>query len=407
MQTASTTGLALDLNATSNQLLNRRRLALMFLIFFFAFTQYDVLAFGKVNYLLFTIPVLFMAVTTAMAVSGHMLQLPRRMRPLFWLYLLLGLWVLPATEMIPLFNYLMLGAVLLASAMLVLVVRTWPAEAAAALRFYIWINVCAILFQVLWHSATKSQIDLHNMVFPFSRHSEISELDGFGFLRFNGFQLEPGSYAANIGTATMLHFGMTRRLSLRLIAMVLLTLLITRSASALMYFGVISLTVYIAAFRARSGRTLLATPVMLGALMGLVYFSGFADYIGNRFLDQNLQQIAEQDGSTRYKLANIDRQLTADFARQLTGSGFMITDCDACGFVNSNGAGFAMVFFFGLLGVGMIAALLGFAASRSIEAVMLAAMLLLSRHSFVQPAFWIPVIFLIVDTKFMALRRIP
>ena len=384
---------------------DHRRTALLFGLVFFTFTQYDVFAFGKVNYLLFSVPLLLGLVVAGQFAAFRGLRFPKRTWPFLALYPLLGFWVLIAAEVIPLYNYVILAGVLLTAAMLVQLCRQWPKETDIALRAFIWVNIAALLFQVVWSSLAHTQIDLHNLLFPFSRNSQISALDGFGFLRFNGFQLEPGSYAANLGTATMLHYGITRRLSVPMIGMVLLTLLITRSASALLYFAVISLTAYAAALAASRRRTLLATPALAAVLAGLVYVSGFNAYIGNRFLDQNVQQIAQQDGSARYKLANIDRLLTADVDRQLVGSGFMRVDCDACGFVNSNGADFAMVFFFGVLGAGMVLALLGLGVSRSLGAFFLVLMLLLSRHTFVQPAFWVPVMFLIADREFFARRR--
>lgn len=389
----------------SNAPLLTSRFALLFAIFFFSFTQYDVIFGSRVNYLLFSLPILFGLTTLAQLRAFKTLLLPNRTLVLFAFYLLIGIWVFVAADFIPFFNYILLALALLSSLMLVILAQAWQFEAERALRIFIWVNLGALFFQVAWYGVFKTQIDLHHLLFPFSRTSEISATDGFGFLRFNGIQLEPGSYAANIGTATLLHYGITRRISVKMVALVLLSLLITRSASAMMYFGVIALTAYIAAFRMHKLRTLLATPIMLMALASFVVMSGFDDYIDNRFLDKNVQEISQQDGSTRYKLANINHLLTADVDRQLLGSGFMKIDCDNCGFVNSNGAGFAMVFFFGLFGAMTIAALSGLALARSVEAGLFVAMLMLSRHTFVQPTFWIPLIFLFIYPHFMSTRK--
>lgn len=383
----------------------KSRCVLIFTIFFFSFTQYDVIIGERVNYLLFTLPLLLGLTTLAQLKAFKTLLFPYRSLMFLAIYVLLALWVFVAAEAVALFNYILLAVNLLTALMLVVLAQAWPRETESALRIFIWINLGALFFQVAWYGVVKDQIDLHHILFPFSRTSEISATDGFGFLRFNGFQLEPGSYAANIGTATMVHYGITRRISVKMLALVLLTLLITRSASSLMYFGVLALTAYVAAFRRHKFHTLLFTPMMILALAGFVFVSGFDDYIANRFLDQNVQQIAQQDGSVRYKLANLNRLVTADADRLLLGSGFLKIDCDACGFVNSNGSGFAMVFFFGLLGAIMIATLFGVAISRSFEAVLFVTMLMLSRHTFVQPTFWIPVTFFFVYPSFMSTRK--
>lgn len=383
-----------------------RWLAVLFV--FFTFTQYDIeLAGGRQNYLLATIPLLLLIISVAHCVSFKTIGVNSRLLGIFFLAFFLAPWVILPQDPIAFLNFLVFNGTLLAAVLFATLALDYREIFVQAFATFIWLSIGSILFQVLYNLGTGTQFDFHQLLFPFSRESEISAVHGFGFERYNGIHLEPGSYAANVGVAMAVYIGLKREIPVGMTLLVLLTLLVTRSASAIMYFGLLSILLYVEAIRKYGLGTLLMTPVLAAVLFMFAYYSGFLEYFINRFASGSVDRLVEMDGSTRVKMVNVLYLVGAGGERQFLGSGFMFIDCIECGFVNSNGAAFAMIFFFGFGGVAIALWLFSLGAHRSLTGLVLIGMLMLSRHTFVQPNFWIPVIVLIAFRDFGKMVRLP
>lgn len=375
---------------------------IMFVILIFiTFTQFDIyLHKNKINYLLIIVPFLILiSLILQFLLYKKIVLVPQTIQVFVWAFMLLP-WVLIAYDSTSLANYIMLFGSLISAGLLAALSLALPATTVWALQVFIWFSALSLLFQVIFNTFTNEQIDIHNFLFPFSRVSEISAADGFGFLRFNGFHLEPGSYAANVGIATILCIGVAKKIPKWTVLIVILTIIETRTGSGILYcFSIILICIYYH-IRHSIMSAILIWPAIAISIVVFLVTSGFYSYLDNRFLSKNVQEITRVDGSSRLKVENFSFLVSAPTERQILGSGFMKIDCSYCSFVNSNGAGFAIIFFFGLMGCIMIAWLLRIGVSRSLVGFVLVVTLVFSRFTLVQPSFWVPILFLLAHVSF-------
>lgn len=252
----------------------------------------------------------------------------------------------------------------------------------------LWINVSSILLQYSGTLIFDSSWDIHNSIFPFSRESEMDPIHGFGFARFNGIQLEPGTYAVMTGLLTLLSLGVSRRIS-AIHILAFLSLFLCRSVSALIFVVAIFLLFNI---RLSSRHFVFHSilSIFLIILAGIATVtSGFDSYLWNR-LDV---MVSGYDGSVNAKFANILYIFNAELGRQMIGSGFMVNDCGLCMFINSNGVLFSLVFYLGVLGLGYAAYLFFGVGRRSYMCMAIIGTVLFSRLTLYHAALWTTVLF--------------
>lgn len=371
---------------------------LLYIGFFISFTQFDIYlsSSAKLNYLVVATPAVLLCMATFFYINGSIYFLNKA----FGASLILSMFSLFSFNNIDadsIFRVILFLCALFCASMIVTSIILYTQAIRKILIVLLWLNAIVIIGQFLIYLLSSYTIDIHHFVFPFSRVSEIGAIHGFGFVRFNGLQLEPGTYAAMVGVLAAISLGLERRIKI-IYLVIIVTLLLTRSASAILYAGILSIMFSYYFMRSYPGRFFSTSPMGITVILFLAYYSDFFSYIETR-----LGAIAtDSDGSSRIKSINLNYLLESDVSRQIIGSGFLHIDCIDCEYINSNGAVFAAWFFFGAIGIIFCLFVLCLGFKRSFVGGLLALMVLLSRHTFHQMSFWIPIMLLICSAKFGA-----
>lgn len=254
-------------------------------------------------------------------------------------------------------------------------------------------NVIALVSQFLIYHAVSYHIDFHKILLPFSRESVMGAERGFGFTRFNGFQLEPGTYAVTMVHLVSLHYFLSGKLK-KLHVIALLTNFLTFSASAIVLTFLTFLAIgysNIKQFNVKKVAAAISALMLLGVV---VLYSGVIDYAQSRFIDRGI----DADGSTRIKVYNVMFWLESDVERKILGSGFEFIDCEYCEFVNSNGVAFSLIFYLGMWSLPIFVLLFRtIAKDRFLQGYIL--VILFSRYTLIDPALWLVLLTIIGGKK--------
>ena len=184
-------------------------------------------------------------------------------------------------------------------------------------------------------------LDFHNLLYPWSRTTDIVEYRSFR--RLSGIFMEPGALG-NAMCMLLCFFvalkGRVKALDWVMLAVVPMTLAISSTLLA-----AATALVFVYANNSINGRyTNRLKGIMAGCVFALSTLYLTYDYLNIRYQD------AATDSSTSIKLTNILVWLDYDLSRKLTGTRFGSDECVQCAFVNSNGIAFHTVFSMGAIG---------------------------------------------------------
>lgn len=199
--------------------------------------------------------------------------------------------------------------------------------------------------QFMYYILTKNHLDLHQMLFPFSRESVILESRNYGFVRFNGFMIEAGNYSQVLGLL-MLIVLINRKRFHKWDLLKTLSIPMTMSMSGIGGFMLLSCILY-SKLQVKDPRVVVLTAMASVVAFFIVFFSlGLDEYIVERYMNNS-----RLDGSTYFKYAAIIHWFEADIQRKLLGCAFMVSDNTNLEFVNSAGILFSMFYYLGIYGV--------------------------------------------------------
>lgn len=347
-------------------------------VVFLVFLQFDIEP-SRPNYVLLLAPVVL-----AIAAVGPLLRYPIRSDSR--VLLIAGVVIaLPWALINPGHSLVRLGIVVMGGSAGLLAFSVWSraADPAGVLRRVIWLNIAGLLVQWGGFVLSGSVLDLHRTFLPFSRVSETDAIHGFGLHRFNGFQLEPGTYSVMVGLLLLLSLALERRTD-RVHVVGVVSLIATRSGGGIAFAAIVVAVALALSLRRATTRRLFAVFFTCLSACALALASGLLAYVQGRIAAAN----SGADGSVRLKGNTLNFWWESSAERKLFGSGLFINDCAECAFINANGVAFMLVFYLGLLGFLVSVALLIRGLLTLPTGFALAVALLTSRLTLYQPTLW-------------------
>lgn len=216
-------------------------------------------------------------------------------------------------------------------------------DAKRSVTFLIKLNLIFIYIQFIVLFIFGKHIDLHQIIYPWSRETYYPTFAGL--TRLTGIHMEPGVYATIITGLNLILLQYIYKP--RLIFLTVLSLLLTVSISGIVYSVILAVVVVI---RSNSIPKYIFTSIIMSFMLIIIYFSPIGDYIQTRLGKAE----SSSDSSINYKKVNLEYILERDYIDTLVGSGYRVNNCEKCEYINSNGFLFGLIFYHGIIGAALI-----------------------------------------------------
>lgn len=213
------------------------------------------------------------------------------------------------------------------------------------LKFFLILNVTAVLIEILWFNLFQQNLQIHNSLFPFSRQN-IIEIDT-GFFRPTGLQYEPGNYSIIVTIILLLiNFLDDTFKQNKLIVIAIVSIALTKSL-----VGIILVIMLLLYFFFK--KSYLSLKVMISFIVIAFVFSGSViSYIIYRA--ENIDTFK----SLIQKVYLLEILLQKDFYSFMIGNGIESNDNleynRNLGFVKDLGVVFNLIYTYGVYGALMI-----------------------------------------------------
>lgn len=245
-------------------------------------------------------------------------------------------------------------------------------------KFFILLNVIALMYQYINNVILGSSEYLHGELFSFSR--QYYSLYEHGFDRVSGYQMEPGSYST-LMVLTVLNLYFLEKKATNWTYLGLISCILTLSAISI-FLCAITLTIINRKFLSSSSGKFKFIILLL--LSFLVFDAiGFTEYLNERFASNAM------DYSALYKISNINAIFSRDLFELFTGMGLSWIEpyCYNCGHLTGNGGGMYTISGVGIIGVFLYISIYLICKDK-ILAVLIISLLFISRFSVEYSLFW-------------------
>lgn len=196
----------------------------------------------------------------------------------------------------------------------------WRTEFVAAVRWLLLINAVAIILQAaLFYLTGAPIIDFHKIVF--GTESRFVE-DFLNIARFDGLQVEPGTYANYMGclAAIMILSSEFNAKFVMMCGLAVLSIFLTNSGSSAYFVPVL---IMLLGYLWRSKVKISHLVLLIGVVAAYVVFSGVLEHLETRFLHND-------DASLELRIEGVNAWKALTLDEKLIGVGFGEDPCVRC-----------------------------------------------------------------------------